>query len=584
MADRYVPRKLVCIACGYAAGLIFAALFPFIRIPLAVVGFASGAVVTALGLVKRRAYITAAGAVLICMGIGSCVYPQGKMPSDGVFEAVVCEADSEGVPFYIVHSDEGLRTGIYLSGESELVRGDRIAVSGTPVEPKNASAMASRGVYSVMYSPDVRIVSHSRGLFSAVSRLRQYVITRIRALETGDSGEMLIGMTFGSRFWRMGTAAQNVLYRSGAGHAAAVSGLHISTAAAFLAGLFRKDIKKRFIAVMAAGAFICLAADLSAPVIRAMVMLAAVYAAPLLGRRSDALTSLCAAALLILIQAPYCITGASFLLSVSGVMGAAVIAPAVTKAVSEKISRDGKHTAADTLISVMCTQTAVLPVSLIFFDEIPVAAPLTNIIVLPLCTAAIFISYAAVMLSFLPALSSVLFVFSVMICRASLTMCTALSGIGEPIPVGYISEAAIAGAAVISLLGFAAGRKTGIAVMVSALSLVMISASVLRAVPYDRTRVFAEQSCAVVAFPDGGAAVDMGKNSYTVRKLAARNGVHPTAVFCTADMADSYRELFPDAVIYDTGIYLDYDVNGVSVNITKDSAVIASNGDEYTLV
>ena len=102
----------------------------------------------------------------------------------------------------------------------------------------------------------------------------------------------------------------------------------------------------------------------------------------------------------------------------------------------------------------------------------------------------------------------------------------------------------------------------------------MIYASVVHAVPDTQTRVFTDEGCAVIAFTDGGAAVDLSGSSYTVRSLAARNGVYPTAVFCKDSMADEYKDIFPGAKIYDCDIYADYTVNGIPLHIDSGGAVI----------
>ncbi|MBQ5312300.1 MAG: hypothetical protein ILP19_09745, partial [Oscillospiraceae bacterium] len=179
MADRYVPRKLVCIAGGYMTGLLIAAggMPLWAIIPMSLCAAASAV----YSVKKHSARIRAVAVVILCAAVGMCVYPhQDTVTGDISVQGTVTLADTEGRPFYIIRADDGTRTGVYTE-EKDLIRGDRIAVSGTGTAPKSSS-MRSRGVYTVIYSPEIKVISHSGGILKAAADIRKAAVSRIRSL------------------------------------------------------------------------------------------------------------------------------------------------------------------------------------------------------------------------------------------------------------------------------------------------------------------------------------------------------------------------------------------------------------------
>ena len=117
--------------------------------------------------------------------------------------------------------------------------------------------------------------------------------------------------------------------------------------------------------------------------VRAAIMMNFVYAARLFRRQNDTFNALAGAVLLICVIQPYVIYDEGFILSVAGTFGIGVAAPCLTK----DMPRDSfAQKALISLSTMLCTNVFVFPFSLLFFDETSLISPVTNILLVPLCS------------------------------------------------------------------------------------------------------------------------------------------------------------------------------------------------------
>lgn len=234
------------------------------------------------------------------------------------------------------------------------------------------------------------IHKNSRRLKNFMAAFRENMTFRFMTETEPDVGAFLAGMIFGEKRG-LDDNIKTSLYRSGIGHILAVSGLHVSIIAALLMtvlNVLKIDRRISFVVMDIVLAGFVLMANSPVSAVRAAVMMNFFYAAGLFRRQNDSLNSLSAAALLISIANPYCIFDEGFLLSLAGTFGIAVFAPLMAgRENSDKLSDILKR---DMLIG-LCTAAAVFPVSMLFFDETSVISPITNILLVPVCTAAMVI-------------------------------------------------------------------------------------------------------------------------------------------------------------------------------------------------
>lgn len=207
---------------------------------------------------------------------------------------------------------------------------------------------------------------------------------------------------------------------NGISHILAISGLHVGLIAMFFFKLLRKlkcPILPASILTMFFIYSYGILTDFSVSTNRAIVMMVISLLAPIAGKCYDMLSSICLSALIILMQNPFQIISAGFLLSCGAVLGIAVVYPAIKQLFVEDspVKEDGKekgHIANETgkknthatgmkksnilaevkdkllssvLISIS-TQLTTIPVLLYFFYQIPVYSIIINLIILPLVT------------------------------------------------------------------------------------------------------------------------------------------------------------------------------------------------------
>lgn len=218
-----------------------------------------------------------------------------------------------------------------------------------------------------------------------IADFRAKMISRMRAAVGGEAGGFLAGMMFGEKqYIDSGTKAE--LYRTGIGHILAVSGLHVSIVSSFVMMILKHLNVNRFIRfgmVNSVILFVVALADFPVSAIRAALMIDMIYSAELFRQQNDSLNSLAVTALIICLADPYAVYSSGFILSLSGTAGAAVFAPYMTENIST-----GKI--GITFLNALYTSIAVTPASMYYFSEVSIISPITNIVLVPVCMAAMF--------------------------------------------------------------------------------------------------------------------------------------------------------------------------------------------------
>ncbi len=229
---------------------------------------------------------------------------------------------------------------------------------------------------------------NSHPVLKAVKHYRDYMFDKINSVVGGDEGGFISAMLCGDKS-ELGYIAKQKLYRIGIGHIFAVSGIHLVLISAFLdfiIGLAVKNRKAKFVFMQIVIWSFVVFSGLSISVIRAAIMLTIVQISDFAMRRGDCLNTLGICAVLLTISCPYVVRNPSFLLSISGVFGLGVVTPKITALVKIK-GLPGKLL--KTCITMLSLLFVSMPFSMFFFDEVSLVAPLANIILVPVCTAAL---------------------------------------------------------------------------------------------------------------------------------------------------------------------------------------------------
>lgn len=402
-----MTRRLIPASAGFLAGL-------FVSFELCVNGLlgisgcvyliASAAIIGLFSMLldvrfRLRVFVFLAAFVIACAY--SAVYTAFKlMPLEAL------DGETVEIVGRVIDYSDGDRSAVTLKGGVNGIRtkvlvyingfvgdfGDEIRLSARVSKHSDSPFFRAREHYlpdGIMLTAsavgDVEITPSER---TAVDILRAYsrrASLAIRQAVGGEAGEFLAAMITGDRT-SYSDSLRLSLNRAGVGHLAAVSGLHVSVIALAVMTLMRKLKAPRIVGAAATEA--CVAAfvifsGLRISAIRAGIMMTVAILSTLVKRRGDTLNTLCLCALMMTVWNPYSAADSSLLLSLSGVFGVGVMSPAVS------MSFNIRGKTAKALIALLCACAATAPFISLYFNEMSLISPLTNLIAIPVCSAAL---------------------------------------------------------------------------------------------------------------------------------------------------------------------------------------------------
>lgn len=226
----------------------------------------------------------------------------------------------------------------------------------------------------------------------ALMSYREKMISRFRISLGDNNGDFLAGMVFGEK-QGMSDNLKTSLYRCGIGHILAVSGLHISIIAMAVMELLKWLRINKYVSFGLINAIMIIfitMANYPISAIRAAIMMNFLCSAKLFRRQNDTFNSLAGAVLLICIFNPYSVYSSGFLLSITATFSIGVLGPYMTRNFAQD-SSSGKIL--KSFMILLCTSIGIFPLNIKFFDETSLIAPIANLIIVPLCSAALIIGF-----------------------------------------------------------------------------------------------------------------------------------------------------------------------------------------------
>lgn len=230
-------------------------------------------------------------------------------------------------------------------------------------------------------------------------QLRLWLQGRIDRLYSEETAGLVKALLTGDRY-DLSYETVNALSVSGMSHAVAVSGMHVSVllaAVSMLCGYRRKLLAAIWIPTVIVFA---LMTGASPSVCRASVMQIMLLVAPLVRRERDSITTLAAAAFVLLLQNPWCIASISFQLSFAAVAGLMVFSSPMQKKILSvkknpgRLLRGVSAGVSATLSATLCT----LPLTVYYFGLVSIAAPITNLLALWAVTAVFVLGFSSMLL------------------------------------------------------------------------------------------------------------------------------------------------------------------------------------------
>ncbi len=291
--------------------------------------------------------------------------------------------------------------GILYGGEEllELGPGDRVTAlancSQTALRPETRfTARATRGVFLRLIAIGPTEAERGDGVpwWCLPRWWGQRLGESIQRVLPEDVSGLLRAMVTGDRAGLDGPTA-TALKRAGVSHLVAVSGMHVGFLMSFLTLFTGYDPKSRALVGVPVMVFFALAVGGSPSVVRACCFQLALLAAQLFGRETEQWTTLWGTLALLLLLDPFSAANVSLQLSFAAVAGMALVTPRAYAAtgrvqVGEKVwgsrwinaaLRLGRRLLAATLGASLFT----IPLCAWYFRSVSLAAPLTNLLVLP---------------------------------------------------------------------------------------------------------------------------------------------------------------------------------------------------------
>ena len=399
-------RKLAAVGASYLIGLIFASIFVKFVIFLICGIILLVIFALAVALLTKKYDITA---VLLCCTIGITVYFAVSLQLDkaadpllgGTYDISATVTSKRTISpdsavFTLESNTENGKVGILLySDDIHAEKGDTLRFSAEFSKLFNTAAYNTADRYrsdgitlSATLKSDIAVTKGDYPL-SFIDDYRNYLTDRIKTEFSDDSGALMLGIFAGDK-----SSLSDELYydikAAGVAHLTAVSGMHLTLIITILMALLSVTgiagtYRIRFILTVVLTLCFTAFFGFTASVVRSGIMIITANIGAVFYRKSDCVTSVGLAVLLITLFDPLSCTDAGLILSAVTTLGAGAAAPAISGKLTTAFPRLNKKLC-DTLCVSFCAALAGIPLSAIYFGTFSVAGIFVSVIVLPLFT------------------------------------------------------------------------------------------------------------------------------------------------------------------------------------------------------
>ena len=319
-----------------------------------------------------------------------------RLASEQTVEAVVLEDSAEAsfglrTDVRIGH----LRCTLYSDSTVPLEAGQRIRVRAafrSTLEKTNSDYYLTLGVPLFGYARETpEILGKADAYWRFLpAKLGAFLRERIRAVYDQQSAAFLLAVLTGDRSsLKQDTWFYSMLRSSGAAHCVAVSGMHLSFLVMFLYVLLGKGRVSACLCIPVTLLFMAMT-GFSASVVRAGVMQIAVCGARIGRKQYDSLSALGLALLVLLLLNPYSIRNAGLLLSFAATLGILLFYPEIREGLPSHPKNWRKGSVGSRLWNGIQASLGIslssaiftTPLIALFFRQISLLAPLTNLLIL----------------------------------------------------------------------------------------------------------------------------------------------------------------------------------------------------------
>lgn len=393
-------RVFIGASASFIAGVFWASAQGG-KILFIVFMLALGVAAVSLGAVYRQSKVVILAICIIFFNLGALRLISSIVPNQFIklfgtrqdFDGLVVEdpdirADRQLLTFL----PEGFSQKILITAprDQEYFYGDKLIVSGRVNEPKAfenfdyQKYLERYQIYAVMSYPKILVVRSREGQWLKYNllKLKQAMVKDLSTKFPEDSGALLMGILIGAKK-SLPAGLSEDFQATGLSHIVAVSGYNITILASVL-GLLAYVIGRRISLWFSVCAILGFAviAGWSASVVRASVMGMVVLLGYRSGRPYSAGPSLSlAAAVMVALNPRIAYWDVGFQLSFLATLGIVYGLPLLEKVFRMETGETGDVWAV--LLSSVAAILATLPLSLMYFGQIPVYALVANLLVLP---------------------------------------------------------------------------------------------------------------------------------------------------------------------------------------------------------
>lgn len=309
------------------------------------------------------------------------------------------ESLDSGVQARVVDGDlpAGTRLQLWI-GDRELSPDSTDRMTGTFVlceqeqTPLRELTSKAAGVWLAAAPVEATVTDGTPPWWQVFTDWRDAAVRCVQRYLTGDEAALTAGICFGADE-ALSAEAQNNFRATGVSHLLSVSGFHMVMLSQMLLWLLcRTRLPRPVRAIIASAAllFFMLLVGWEPPVVRSGVLCLMMLIASYFRRQADTRNSLGLALLILLVGDPYAAYDVGLLLSFGATFGLVLLAPPLQQAWLNRLpagitARPRLKWAAEGIVGAVCVTVAAtvgsLPVSLLFFGELPLFSVLTNLLV-----------------------------------------------------------------------------------------------------------------------------------------------------------------------------------------------------------
>lgn len=289
-----------------------------------------------------------------------------------------------------------VKMSIAFSDDAMLLQGDVISVEGVPRAVKEASRSFSWGqgiACELAVAGSER--KNASGPLAFLQGLRRHAI-ELLGTQGGEQAGLLQALACGYRPTIEESGAYEAYKQCGLAHLVAVSGAHLAIVVGLLRWALRCARMPLLPSTIACIAFIAaylVLAGIPISAVRASIMVALSLGSAFAGRRDSALSALALCIVAFLCSDPSTAVSASFVLSAGSTLGILLFADLIASWFAGAPAKV-RELVGKPVGMTFASNAATLPYSMALFSQLPLIAPLANVLAAPLFTIACAASLA----------------------------------------------------------------------------------------------------------------------------------------------------------------------------------------------